>query len=211
MGNNNNSRSVNLLFVFYLCNFQLSFLTVDLQKLIDRLQYPLHKVDIVEYARIFALEPNGDKTLFNLLVYGSDKVKAHAAWVFENMLLHDKQLRISWFYNIIEAMPKVQNQSVRRFLAKQVKLVLQGKNARFCVDEKNHVQEFNQLADICFEWLLSESSIVSVQSICIEVLICLMPVNSWVKAELPQIVQNMASVGSAAIRCKLNKIGAGNC
>lgn len=179
---------------------------MDLEKLIDRLQYPLHKVDIVEYARIFELEPGGDKIIFDLAINGSERVMAHAAWVFEYMLLYNKQLRIKWFYGIVEAMPKVQNQSVRRFLAKQVKLVLQDTKARLSIDENNHTEAFTRLADICFEWLLNETSIVSVQSICIEVLICLMPVNSWVKAELPQIVQNMASVGSAAIRCKLNKI-----
>lgn len=179
---------------------------MEIDKLIERLGYPLHKVDVVEYARVFAEIPQGDELMFNLLVGDEEAIRPHAAWVFEQLLEGNGELQLKWFYPIVEAMPRENNQSVRRFFAKLVKCTLQNSMLHAGVDEVNHVQEFIQLAEICFDWLLDERAIVSVQSLCIEVLVVLAGTNSWVKSELPMVVRNLPTAQMPAIRCKLAKV-----
>lgn len=181
---------------------------MNIDQLIDRLRYPLRKVDIVEYSKIFAGLPNGDELLFNLALGDDAALQLHAAWVFELVVLGSAELQVKWFYPIICAAPQVTNQSVRRFFAKILKSVLGSARLRSRLHEELHPQEFQQLAEVCFEWMLAEGAIVSVQAQCVDVLVELVDTNCWVRKELLQVVSSLAADGGAAIRCKLKPVRA---
>ncbi len=161
---------------------------MEIQNLLERLNYKLRKYEVQQLAQFFSSHPQGIELLFEISSAQNKKNSFHAAWVLENCLLSNKDLLNRYANELIKHTPQLTNNSVRRHFSKLLKTWLYQTNnlSQWISDRPN---EAKQIIEISFDWMLSNSVAVSVKVHCMDILLVLSEHNKWIANELPHVMR----------------------
>ncbi|HRX31686.1 MAG TPA: hypothetical protein P5349_07320 [Tenuifilaceae bacterium] len=178
---------------------------MDNTQLIDRLRYSLKKNDVLQLASFFASSSQSIDQLVMLATDNNPMLAFHSAWVLENCLLSNSDLLNRYSPKLLEVFPCIVNNSVKRHISKLLSLWIFGFD-----DLSERVAEgreaFQQLAETCFDWVLSPSTPVAVKANCLKILARVSPYFQWVKDELPNVVRLVGIDASPGIKSISKKV-----
>lgn len=178
---------------------------LDKAVLLERLKYTLKKKEVVQLAESFSkvgIEPS------EMLVYAmhiDDVTAFHSAWVLENMLLPNPLALDYYLPEIIDLIPLIKSESVKRHLSKLVAIGIERiiKRKATKVFEKNFwALNLEPLEEACFKWLVDDCTKPAVKAHCMDILYSLSTRQRWIAEELPHIIENQMAFGSPGVRSK---------
>lgn len=174
-------------------------------KLFERLKYTLKKDDVVQLAESFMKIGVDPSELLTITSSNDTATAFHSAWVLENMLLPNPLALDYYLPDIVELIPSISNESVKRHLAKLTALgidrIIKRKSSKV-FEKKFWTINLEPLEEACFKWLVDEKTKPAIKAHCMDILYSLATRQKWIADELPHIIENQMTYGSPGIRSK---------
>ena len=173
--------------------------------LIERLKFTMMKKDVLALADHFSGIENGVSTLFELCQSEDEKLSFHSAWILENVLASNNSLFALCLLDIIEKLPSIEKPSTQRHFSKLLNMAMDA-----CVNKKLSKDACNLLKKVdmepiiesCFEWLMDKKTKPAVKAHCMDILYFLSERYSWIKDELPHVIELQMIDASPGIKNK---------
>ena len=177
----------------------------DKSKLIDRLNYAMTKGDVLQLIEAFSNLGVLPTELLDLTEHPDQTVGFRSAWVLENMLLSNLKALDYYLPVVIEHFICSGSSSVRRHLGKitaiGIRRIIKRQTSRV-FDKEFWQLNLEPLEEVCFEWLVDESTKPAIKAHCMEILYLLSKRQRWIANELPFIIESQMEIGSPALKAK---------
>ncbi|MBS7563781.1 hypothetical protein KHS38_05140 [Mucilaginibacter sp. Bleaf8] len=118
-----------------------------------------------------------------------------AAWVLENVILHNVHLYAQDIVPILAYGKRIKNPSCQRHYAK---IYGHFTSAKAAAEQLNQT-DLDPMVEQCFDWLIDEQVLVAVKARAAEVLFNLRHRYNWIDDELPPLLEKLMYNGSPAI------------
>jgi hypothetical protein len=152
-------------------------------------------------------DQNKFQSLTNIIIDNDNELAVKAAWILE--LVCEKN--IDWMAfclpDFIENIPKYEDESAVRSIAKVCNLIAQDYSSKFdspikLIMNKDHV---SQMIETCFDWLLSDFK-VATKAHAMETLYYLGKKTGWIHYELKMIIEKNLPIESPGYKARAKKV-----
>ncbi|MDD2278890.1 MAG: hypothetical protein PHD06_05005 [Bacteroidales bacterium] len=191
--------------IFDIVQINQQNLQLDKHWLIERLKYSTRKVEVVQLAKSFVELGVKPDELIALSLHPVESVRFHSAWVLENILLRNLQELDYYLLDIVNYLPKVKSDSVKRHFTKLVAIGVNrivNKKASKVFEKIFWSNDLEPLEEVCFKWFFDNEMKNAVKVHCLEILFLLSTREKWIAEELPYIIENQISSGSPSVRAR---------
>ena len=182
---------------------QQPFLNID--QLIERLNYSMTKKDVLWLANKYLSAKHDIELLISHACCANTPKAFRAAWVLENILTQ-KPLALDYYtIKLIELLPEVKNESVKRHFTKLISHGISrvvARKASKIYERELWAANLEPLEELCFKWFVEESTKPAVKAHALEILFLLSTREKWIASELPLIIENQIRHGSPGLKAK---------
>lgn len=165
----------------------------------------MRKDEVLQLAKSFTEMGVRADELLTLSCNKDHGISFHSAWVLENMLATNLEALDYYLPNLIEALPRTSNPSVKRHIAKLIAMGV--RRVVFKKVTKVFEREFwstnlEPLVELCFMWFADEKVKPGVKVHCMEILFLLSSREKWIAQELPHLIENQMTYGTPAFKAR---------
>lgn len=160
----------------------------------------------VEQLAVMAIDLEVDlSALIDLSFNGDHQIGFRAAWILENIYTTNPARFLPVLEYFLNRFSKQDNPSARRHYAKILALMTK-KNAPASMKSQLTNYDTDELVETAFAWLIDERVAVAVKSHCLNILANFVPKYPWIKEELIETMEHLATLESVAFFGKVKQI-----
>lgn len=182
---------------------------MSVNQILSRLQYTMKKTDTLQIAHLLVEAGFPAAEMLRIALHQTSEYSFRAAWVFENMILHNDSYLEEVFDEFIASFPQVKHESVKRHMAKILNYSLE-RNIKGCFAtdllKRGTVQQWEALVEANFDWLLDEKVKIAVKAHCMDNLAYLSDLFPWIREELPPILEGLIEPAQPGISVRCRKV-----
>lgn len=178
-------------------------------QLLDRLKYTMTKKDVLWIVNEFREQKLDTEELISLSISNDTALAFHSAWVLENILLSKPQGIDFYLPRLVELLPTISNDSVKRHFTKLISIGIRRvvfKEVSRSFEREFWAMDLEPLEDICFIWFVEEDTKHAVKVNALVILYLLSTREPWIAKELPDIIENQMQISSPGFRAKAKHI-----
>lgn len=176
-----------------------------MQNLIDNLEIPLGKANVVELGRNCADDAFAIQQIIDCSFHDDQQIGFRAAWVLEQVYSNHEASFLPHVETFLKRSSLQTNQSALRIFVK----ILAGLTGKKVSPEIKGVilsYKTDDLVDAVFGWLIDEKIPVAIKSHCLNILANLIDKHQWIKEELIQTMDFLVEKESIAFFAKVKQI-----
>lgn len=181
----------------------------DKRHLLDRLKYTMTKKDVLWIVNEFREQKLDTEELITLSSSSDSALAFHSAWVLENILLSKPEGIDFYLPRLVELLPKITNDSVKRHFTKLISIgirrIVLKETTRSC-EREFWALDLEPLEELCFKWFVEEDTKPALKVHALVILFLLSTREPWIAEELPGIIENQMQLSSPGFRAKAKQI-----